>query len=198
MVCLNHKLINFDSESKGNKLWLHHGPVSLGSKEPGCRGAGKAVSPRFPQPRAKPCLQFSRCFWKILLEFLGKIGGLSLQRERENNQKEKGRAQKEDYLEVRHSLVSQIFTRQVHLFSWFQQNSRLRLTLPHNHKKKKKKTHLAPELRSLTEAWMRTDTHTYTHTFHYRLTNCCRCLTISTHMRIWIYRFPKKFMLVFI
>ena len=138
MVCLNHKLINFDSESEGNKLRLHHGPVSLGSKEPGCRGAGKAVSPRFPQPRAKRCLQFSGCFWKILLEFLGKISGLSLQTEKENNQKKKGRAQKEDYLEVRHSLISQIFTRQVHSFSWFQQNSRLRLTLLHNHQKKKK------------------------------------------------------------
>ena len=197
MVCLNHKLINFDSESEGNKLRLHHGPVSLGSKEPGCRGAGKAVSPRFPQPRAKRCLQFSGCFWKILLEFLGKISGLSLQTEKENNQKKKGRAQKEDYLEVRHSLISQIFTRQVHSFSWFQQNSRLRLTLLHNHQKKK--SHLASELRRLSEAWMRTDTQTYTYTFYYLLlTNCCRCLTISTHRRIWIYRIPKRFMLAFI
>ena len=77
----------------------------------------QAVSPRFPQPRAKRCLQFSGCFWKILLEFLGKISSLSLQTEKENNQKKKGRAQKEDYLEVRHSLISQIFTRQVHSFS---------------------------------------------------------------------------------
>lgn len=86
------------------------------AKSLGAAGLSK-LSPCFPTTESKMRLLFSGCFWKILLEFLGKISGLSLQREKENNQKKKGRAQKEDYLEVRHSLASQIFTGQVRLCS---------------------------------------------------------------------------------